>query len=166
MSHRTLAGLIVALVASSVLPPAGAPPPPAPPAVDVEVSLVSVIPGTLSGDGDWCVGAAPEIRLTAHVVDLISQSEVMEGLLEWQVCYSPTRGAFPKEDCDMRNGSARWGGGGSKALFLDSSPTLLTRQMAPVLGWRLVYRPERGSVYEKGAMSQSFNLDRTCLPSP
>ena len=46
MSHRTLAGFIVALVASSLLSPVAAQP------VAVEVSVVSVVPGTLSGDGE------------------------------------------------------------------------------------------------------------------
>jgi hypothetical protein len=87
MSHRTLAGLIIALVASSVLAAHAVPvtyelasstesymsieAQPAP----VEVSLVSVDPGTPSGDGDWCIGTE-RVTLTAHVVDLASQSEV------------------------------------------------------------------------------------------
>ena len=60
MSHRTFAGLIVALVAGSVMSPAGAPPPAA--ALDVEVGLVSVVPGTETAPGHWCVGAG-QVRL-------------------------------------------------------------------------------------------------------
>ena len=59
-------------------------------AAAVEVSLVSVVPGTPSGDGDWCIGAE-RVTITAHVVDT-SQNEVTEGTLVWQTCHGFTRG--------------------------------------------------------------------------
>ena len=162
MSHRALVGLIVALVASCVLSPAAAQ------SAAVEVSLVSVIPGTPTGDGDWCVGglgSRPDpVALTAHVVHLASQSEVTEGTLEWQVCESP-RGGFPKEVCDTGGGPARWKAAVLSFLDFDSMPTLVTRFKLPVLGFRMQYRPVPGSVF-KTATSASFNLDRTCSPLP
>src|SRR5262245_43653024 len=161
MSHRRLIGLIVALV-SVLLPAAAAPPASAP----VEISIISVVPGTLSGPGHWCVGgvAGDEILMTAHVVDVASQSELTDGWIEWQICES-SRGGFPKESCDDGTGGpVRWRGATHQDLAIDSTPTLRTGQRFSVLGWRLQYRLNfPGPVY-KGATSESFNLDRTCSP--
>jgi hypothetical protein len=153
MSHRTLAGLIIALLASSGQSEAQ-------PAA-VEVSLVSVSPGTPSGDGDWCIGAE-RVMLTAHVVDLASQSEVTEGTIVWQVCQSPLLGGLPKEDCDG-HGPARWAGAVISDLSFDSTPSIGTSPLVPVLGFRLQYRPAPGSGFKR-ATSESFNLDKTCSP--
>ena len=160
MSHRTLAGLIVALVASSGQSPSDLSM--AAQLAAVEVSLMSVSPGTPSGDGDWCIGAAEEVMLTAHVVGLASQSEVTEGTIEWQVCESrATLEGLPKEDCDDGHGPARWVGAVISDLSFDSTPSLSTFEDLPVLGWRLQYRPASGSGFKR-ATSESFNLDRTC----
>ena len=48
----------------------------------VEVSLVSVVPGTPFGEGDWCIGA-DRVTLTAHVLDT-SQNEVAQGTILWK----------------------------------------------------------------------------------
>ena len=161
MSHHTVAGLIVALGSSSVMSPAGAPPPA--PAVDVEVSLVSVVPGTEIAPGHWCVGAGP-VRLTAHAVELITNTELRVGAIEREVCDSP-RGGFPKEVCDdTAGGSARWRSAGSQPLFVTPTPSILHSPMDLVRGWRLLYLPERHSGYEKGAMSASFDIGTTCAP--
>jgi hypothetical protein len=156
MSHRAFAGLIVALGASSVLSLAGAQPGTA------QVSLLSVVPGTPSGDGDWCVGTA-RVMLTASAVDVASQSELTEGTIVWEVCESLSRGGFPKEVCDTGGGSARWRGAVLSHLSFDSSPSIGTSPRVPVLGFRLQYRPASGSAL-KGARSASFNLDTTCSP--
>jgi hypothetical protein len=156
MSNRTLAYLIVALFVSSGLSPAAAQP------VAVEVSLVSVSPGTPSGDGDWCVGAGP-VTITAHVVDLATQSgEVTEGTLEWQFCSSPTFSVFPKEDCEAP-GSPRWTGNVLADLSNDSTPSLTFTPNWPVMGLRLRYRPAPGSPFKR-ATSAPFNIDTTCSP--
>jgi hypothetical protein len=155
MLHRTLAGLIVTLVAgsgSSGLSTAARP-------TAVEVELLSVSPGTPSGDGDWCVDAAAEVTLTAHVVDLATQSEVTQGTIEWQDCESQTVG-LPKENCDG-HGPARWVGEVISDLSGDSTPSLQTRFVVPVLGFRVQFRPTAGSNFKR-ATSVSFNLDRTC----
>jgi hypothetical protein len=156
MSHRAFAGLAVALGANSVLLLAGAQP------STVEVSLLSVVPGTPSGGGDWCVGAE-RVMLTAGAVDVASQSELTEGTIVWQVCESPSRGGFPKEACDTGGGSARWRGAVLSDLSFDSSPSIGTSPIVPVLGFRLQYRPASGGAL-KGATSASFNLDTTCSP--
>jgi hypothetical protein len=153
MFPRTFFGLIVALVASSVLSPAAAQ------HAAVEVILMSVTPGTPSGDGDWCVGAA-QVTLTAHVVDA-SQSEVTEGRLVWQFCASSTLGAFPKEDCDAP-GMPRWKGDMYSDLS-DESPasTPPFTPNVPIMGVRLQYVPAPGGSFKR-ATSASFNLDTTC----
>jgi hypothetical protein len=155
MSHRASARLVVALGASSVLLLAGAQ------SSTVEVSLLSVVPGTPSGDGDWCVGTK-RVMLTAGAVDVASQSELTEGTIVWQVCESP-RGGFPKEACDTGSGSARWRGAVLSILSFDPSPSIGTSPRVPVLGFRLQYRPASGSAL-KSATSASFNLDTTCSP--
>ncbi len=76
------------------------------PAAAVEVSLVSVVPGTPSGDGNWCIGEE-RVTLTGHVVDT-SQNEVTEGTIVWQTCHGP-HGGLPKEACEGQGG-ARWNG--------------------------------------------------------
>ena len=128
----------------------------------VEVSLVSVSPGTPSGDGDWCTGLQ-QVTLTAHVVDT-SQSEVTEGTIVWQACSGagPHQGGLPKEACDG-HGGARW----SDQLLSFLSPTdptpSITTGLVPLLGWRLLYRPAPGSGFKR-ATSEPFNLDTTCSP--
>jgi hypothetical protein len=126
----------------------------------VEVSLVSVSPGTHSGDGDWCIGAE-RVTLTAHVVDT-SQNEVTEGTIVWQVCEGPHFEGFPKEACDG-HGPARWSGVILSDLSFDSTPSISTDPLVPVLGFRLLYRPAPGSGFRR-ATSESFNLDKTCSP--
>ena len=106
---------------------------------------MSVSPGTPSGDGDWCIGAE-RVTLTAHVVDLASQSEVTEGTIVWQVCESrATLEGLPKEDCDDGHGPARWVGQVISDLTSDSTPSLSTGPNVQILGFRLQYRPAPGS---------------------
>ena len=158
MSHRAVAGLIVlAVVAGSgqLMQAQRA---------AVDINLVSVVPGTLTGAGDWCVGTGPVV-LTAHVVAQASQSEVTEGTVVWQVCERTVKGfpqGLPKEDCDGR-GSARWGGAVISDLSDDSTPSLTTNFTVPILGFRLQYSPAPGSGFKR-ATSGPFNLDRTCSP--
>ena len=126
-------------------------------AAAVEVSLVSVVPGTPSGDGDWCIGAE-RVTTTAHVVDT-SQNEVAQGTLVWQICRGP-RGGLPKEACDGR-GSGRWADEIMSDLSLDSTPSIAPRPLVPVLGFRLQYQPVQGSGFKR-TTSAPFNLDTTC----
>ena len=135
--------------ATTVRPPAQAP--------AVEVSLVSVVPGTPSGDGDWCIGAE-RVTTTAHVVDS-SQNEVTQGTLVWQTCHGP-RGGLPKEACDGA-GSGRWRGEQLSDLSLDARPSIQPRPLVPVLGFRLQYQPVQGSGVKR-TTSEPFNLDTTC----
>ena len=129
-----------------------------------EVSLVSVSPGTPSGDGDWCIGAE-RVMLTAHAVDVASQSELTTGTIEWQICESrATLEGFPKEACDDEHGPTRWVGAVITDLSADDpTPSIGTEPLVPVLGFRLQYRPAPGSGFKR-ATSESFNLDMTCLP--
>jgi hypothetical protein len=135
--------------ATTVRPPAQA--------AAVEVSLVSVVPGTPSGDGDWCIGAE-RVTLTAHVVNT-SQTEVTEGTVVWQECHGP-QGGLPKEACDGR-GPGRWSGVILSDLSFDSTPSIGTNPTVPVLGFRLLYRPAQRSGLRR-ATGESFNLDMTC----
>ena len=130
---------------------------PQPQAAAVEVSLVSVVPGTPSGDGDWCIGAE-RVKTTAHVVDT-SQHEVTQGTLVWQTCHGP-RGGLPKEACDG-HGPGRWSDAVFSGLSSDSTPSISTSPTVDVLGFRLLYRPAQGSGFKR-ATSDSFNLDTTC----
>jgi hypothetical protein len=155
MFHRTFIGLIVALVASSVLSPAAAQP------AAVEVILDSVSPGTPSGDNEWCIGDE-RVMLTAHVVDVATQSLVTEGTIYWQVCEGPNFTGFPKEDCD-EPGPPRWQGAVLSFLDFDSTPSIGTSPTVPVLGFRLMFRPPPGGVFKR-ATSVPFNLDTTCAP--
>jgi hypothetical protein len=123
----------------------------------VQVSLLSVVPGTPSGDGDWCIGADPVV-LTAHVVDT-AQSEVTAGRLEWHTCGGP-QGGLPKEDCDAP-GPGRWVPSQWSDLSIDATPSTYSNPGVPVLGYRLLYRPAQGSGLRR-ATSESFNLDLTC----
>ena len=123
----------------------------------VDVSLVSVVPGTPSGDGDWCIGAE-RVTLTAHVVDA-SQNEVTEGTIVWQTC-SGSHGGLPKEACDG-HGPGRWIVDVSTNLSFDSTPSISTSPTGPVLGFRLLYSPAQGSRLKRATI-ESFNLDRTC----
>jgi hypothetical protein len=157
MFHRTFSGLIVALVASSVLSPAAAQPAP------VEVILLSVTPGTPSGD-DWCVGNA-EVTLTAHVVDVATQTEVTEGQLWLQFCVTPTLGTLvgsPKEDCDA-TGSPRWISASGHDLSVVNPPSFTHTTGVSVLGVRFQFRPAPGGEFQR-TTSVPFNLDTTCGP--
>ena len=135
--------------ATAVKPPAQA--------AAVEVSLVSVVPGTPSGDGDWCIGAE-RVTTTANVVDT-SQNEVTQGTLVWQTCHGP-RGGLPKEACDGP-GSGRWTDEILSDLSLDSTPSIEPKPQVPVLGFRLQFRPPQGSGFKR-VTSEPFNLDTTC----
>ena len=135
--------------ATAVKPPAQA--------AAVEVSLVSVVPGTPSGDGDWCIGAE-RVTTTAHVVDT-SQHEVTQGMLVWQTCHGP-RGGLPKEACDG-SGSGRWVGDMRSDLSIGSTPSIEPKPTVPVLGFRLQFQPVPGSGF-KTTTSEPFNLDTTC----
>ena len=118
---------------------------------------MSVVPGTPSGDGDWCIGAE-RVTTTAHVVDT-SQNEVTQGMLVWQTCHGP-RGGLPKEACDGR-GSGRWADEQMSHLSLDSTPSIQPKPRVPVLGFRLQYQPVQGSGIKR-TTSEPFNLDTTC----
>jgi hypothetical protein len=148
-----------ATAATSLTPPGSSATTVRPPAqgTAVEVSLVSVVPGTPSGDGDWCIGGE-RVTTTAHVVDT-SQNEVTQGMLVWQTCHGP-RGGLPKEACDGR-GSGRWTGEQQSDLSFDSTPSIQPRPTVPVLGFRLLYQPAKGTGL-KGTTSEPFNLDTTC----
>jgi hypothetical protein len=122
-----------------------------------EVSLVSVFPGTPSGDGDWCIGAE-RVTLTAHVLNT-SQVDVTEGTIVWQECDGP-QGGLPKEACDGR-GPGRWSGVALSDLSIDSTPSIGASPTVAVLGFRLLFRPAQGSGLKR-ATSESFNLDMTC----
>ena len=135
--------------ATTVRPPAEA--------AAVEVSLVSVVPGTPSGDGDWCIGAE-RVTTTAHVVDT-SQNEVTQGTLVWQTCHGP-RGGLPKEACDGP-GSGRWVGDMRSDLSIGSTPSIEPKPQVPVLGFRLQFEPVQGSGFKR-TTSEPFNLDTTC----
>jgi hypothetical protein len=164
MSHRTLAGLIIALVASSgqsPVQPSALAEAARPGAVAVQV-LVSASPGTQTPDGDWCIGDAPAITLTPQVLTLASpQSEVTEGTIVWQVCLHNQQ-SLPKEDCDG-HGPGRWENSVMTFLSGPAPSSITTFQQVQVRGWRVQFQPTAGSGY-KSEMSASFNLDRTCLP--
>ena len=155
MFHRTFAGLIVALVASSVLSPAAAQP------TAVEVIIDSVTPGTPSGDGDWCVGAGP-VTITAHVVDVASQSVVTECQLWLQFCAGKNLGDFAKEDCEA-SGPLRWLSQGGHDLAVVNPADFTRTPSVLVLGVRFQYRPAPGGLFKR-ATSVPFNLDTTCSP--
>ena len=173
MKSSVLTGLIVVLAASSGQSPvhsnaiAGGVASPrvmaAAQLAAVDVSLVSVSPGTPSGGGDWCIDAVERVMLTAHVVDLATQREVTTGTIVWQVCQGGrSLEGFPKEACDA-HGAARWGGAVISDLSFDSTPSIGSSPLVPVLGFRLQYRPAPGSGFKR-ATSEPFNLDKTCSP--
>lgn len=165
MTHRTLAGLITLLAISplsqvqaseSDLSAAARP-------ADVQVSLLSVVPGTPSGGGDWCIGTE-RVMLTAIAIDPSTQSEVTEGTIVWEVCESTSQlTGFPKEDCARKGGPVRWRGAALSDLAFDSTPSIGTAPLVPVLGFRLQFRPAKGSGLAR-ATSAPFNLDTTCSP--
>ena len=160
MSHRALAGLIVALVASSgqspVQPSALAEA--APPAAAAVEILVSASTGTQTSEG-WCIDSAPSVTLTAQVIKVADQSEVTEGTIVWQVCQHNSE-ALPYADCDGR-GPGRWTNAAMSFLSADPTPSITTFQVPLVRGWRLQFHPVRGSGLGS-ATFDSFNLDRTC----
>jgi hypothetical protein len=120
----------------------------------VEVGLVSVVSGTPSGDGDWCIGTE-RITLTAHVVDT-SQNEVTAGTIVWQTCEGP-RGGLPKESCDG-HGPGRWSGVILSDLSFDSTPSIGTSPRVPVLGFRLQYVPRRAAASKGQQASRSISI--------
>src|SRR5262245_1972989 len=183
MSHRVLAGLIIALVASSGLSPVqlsaraeAAQPAPAP---TVKVELIDVaevvpdpqggpsvlVPATLCPNQiDWLVGAlttpATRVLLTANAIDLTrsTQPELTDGEIALQVC-ERHRQDFPKEECDVAH-AARW----NTEVFIpdisrDSTPTFGTSFQSSVFGFRFQYVPVPGSGFER-ATSASFNIYR------
>jgi len=162
---RTLASLIAALVAMSALSQVKASESDLSTAArraSVQVSLMSVVPGTPSGGGDWCIGTE-RVMLTAIVIDPSTQSEVTAGTIVWQVCEGGSQiNGFPKEDCAVP-GPARWRGAVSSDLAFDSTPSIGTEPIPPVLGFRLQFRPAAGSGLAR-ATSAPFNLDTTCTP--
>ena len=159
MSHRALAGLIVALVASSgqspVQPSALAE---AGPPVAVEV-LVTASPGTQTAAGDWCIGDAPAITLTPQVHNT---EPVTEGTIVWQVCQQQHQ-SVPRVYCDGHGGHGRWSNQVMTFLSGPAPSSITTMQDELVQGWRVQFQPTHGSGLER-ATSDSFNLDRTCLP--
>jgi hypothetical protein len=159
MSHR-VRGLIVALVASVLAAqtvPLMAARPVAPQA---EVAIFSVVPGTLTGDNYWCIGAS-NVLLTAQVTDVASQTPITEGWIAWQRCHTrPFVGAAPKEACE--DGSAVWTTTGLDDLAVN--PTNNIDSPVPVLGVRVLYHPRRALVSRKGQPSEALNLDATCGP--
>ena len=154
MPHRHLGRILVAGVANAVVFPAVAQLAP------VEVSLLSVSPGTASGDGDWCIPTTGAVTLTAHAVDLSTSAEIAEGEIEWQFCVNRALGGLPKEEC-ARGGMGRWVGGVSSFLNLDSTPSIDPNPSVAIAGVRLKFRPAPGD-HLKRDLSPSFNLDRTC----
>lgn len=165
MTHRIRAGLIAALVATSAplqVQASGSDLNAAARLADVQVNLMSVVPGTSSGGGDWCIGTE-RVMLTAIVVDPSIQGEVTEGTVVWQVCEGGAQlDGFPKEDC-VAPGPARWRGAASSDLAFDSTPSIGTEPLVPVLGFRLQFRPAAGSGLAR-ATSAPFNLVTTCSP--
>ena len=157
MSHRIVAVLIIALVASSGWSLAAAAPP-----APVVVNLVSVIPGTPSGDDAWCVGDG-QVTLTPRVVDLETQSQVTEGMVWWQLC-STSADVFPMEDCDAP-GAPRWQSQGGQDLSAVSplAFSFVPSAVGTVTGVRFQYRPTPAGAFQR-ATSASFNLDTTCSP--
>jgi hypothetical protein len=151
MSHRAVVGAILALVAGSGQSMQAQP-------AAVAVNLVSVVPGTPAGVSDWCVGDQ-KVVLTAHVV--ASQGEVTQGTIVWQTCQKGSSQGLPKEDCESHGG--RWASVVTSDLSFDSTPSLETPFSLPILGFRLQYSPTPGSGLKR-AISEPFNLDRTCSP--
>jgi hypothetical protein len=107
-------------------------------------------------------GASAPSESAAHVIDLASQSELTEGTIVWQVCEGPDFSGFPKEECD-EPGPVRWKGAVQSDLSFDSTPSIGTSPVPPVLGFRLQFRPAPGSHFKR-ATSVPFNLDTTCSP--
>ena len=164
MTHRTLAGLIALLAISplSQVQAGGSDLSTAARPADVQVSLLSVVPGTPTGDGDFCIGTG-RVMLTAVAFDPSTQIELTQGMIVFELCVSQSSGGFPKEDCARKGGAEQWRAIALWDLALDSTPTLGTQPQVPVLGWRLQFRPAKGSGYAR-ATSAPFNLDTTCGP--
>ena len=167
MTHRALAGVIAALLAISPLSQvqaSGSDLSTAARPAEVQVSLMSVVPGTPTGDGDFCIGT-DRVMLTAVAFDPSTQIELTQGMIVFELCVSQSLGGFPKEDCARKGGAEQWRAIALWDLALDSTPTLGTQPPVPVLGWRLQFRPAKGSGYAR-ATSAPFNLDTTCAPAP
>ena len=155
MLYRTAASILITGVASAVLSPVAAARP-----ANVEVSLLSVAPGSPSGDGDWCIPTTGAVTLTAHAIDLSTSSEISEGEIVWQFCANFALGGLPKEECG-RGGMGRWMGEVRSFLDSDSTPSLNPNPQVTIIGVRLQYRPGPGGNFRRD-LSPSFNLDRTC----
>lgn len=153
MSRRTLALVIVALAAAAAPLLAVAQP------AQTDVIIESVVPGTLTGNNEWCIGTGPVV-ITAHVVDLASQSQLTQGTVTWQFCARSFVGV-PKEDCDGR-GAARWLNASVSNLSADSTPSFAHDPVVPVLGVRILFRPARGDGFKRASVS--LNLNTTCSP--
>ena len=162
MSHRALVGLIVALVASSSTVAVGG-------SIRFRTDRPRECHPGKSHRRWRLVCRRPRllprrVTITAQVLDVAPQSPVTQGTLEWQVCSSP-RGGFPKEVCDADNGPARWSAAALSFLDFDPLTSLITWLTRPDLGFRLHFSPVPGGAYKR-TTSASFNLDRTCSPSP
>jgi len=153
MLQRARKSIFMAGLASSVLLPFAAI------AANVEVSLLSVTPGTPSGDGDWCIGTG-RVTLTAHVVDLSTSAEISKGKIIWQFCANTALGGLPKEECAL-GGMGRWTGEVLSDLARDATPSIQPNPRVPIIGVRLQFRPAPGSTFKRD-LSPPFNLDRTC----
>jgi hypothetical protein len=172
MTHRTLAVLIAAPVAIFALLQVQASESDLSTTArlaEVQVNLMSVVPGAPTGGGDWCIGTDP-VTLTAIVVNPSTQSEVTEGTIVWQVCageVSPDSRGFPrglpKEAC-VAHGPGRWLGTVLSFLDFDSTPSIEFEPIVPVLGFRMQFRPVSGNSGLARAASAPFNLDTTCSP--
>jgi hypothetical protein len=123
---------------------------------------MSVVPGTPTGDGDFCIGT-DRVMLTA-IAFASTQIELTQGTIVWEVCESVSQlTGFPKEDCAGKGGPVRWRAAALTDLAFDSTPSIGTAPLVPVLGFRLQFRPAKGSGYAR-ATSAPFNLDTTCGP--
>jgi hypothetical protein len=124
---------------------------------------LSVVPGTPTGDGDFCIGT-DRVMLTA-IAFASTQIELTQGTIVFELCSAVSQSAAgrPKEECARKGGAVQWRAIALWDLALDSTPTLGTQPSVPVLGWRLQFRPAKGSGYAR-ATSAPFNLDTTCGP--
>ena len=125
----------------------------------VEVSMLSATSAKPSGD-DRCIAKTGTVTLTAHAVDLSTNSEFAQGEIVWQFCANAALGGLPKEEC-RRGGMGRWIGEVRSFLSLDSTPSLKPYPQVPIIEVRLQFRPAAGADLKRD-LSPPFNLDRTC----